>query len=150
MPEMPGLVLPSYHKYYAAPVKMVETAQGGVGAWRLTTSSPAWLPSDDLIDEILFAIGGEIFALDAAGFVDYTEEYRAHYGLADGPIAALYETVDAIIEVARQEGRGLTKTESAMVRGIRRRTYRMFEEKLRDEGNPAADPDLLEREGNRP
>jgi hypothetical protein len=147
---MPGLVLPSYHKYYAAPVKIVETPDGGVAAWRLTTSSAAWLAADDLIDEILFAIGGEVFPLDAAGFVDYTEEYRAHYGLAEGAIAALYETVDGIIEAAHRERRGLTKTESAMVRGIRRRTYRMFEEKLRAEGNPAADPDLLEREGDRP
>jgi hypothetical protein len=144
---MPGLVLPSYHKYYAAPVKMLETADGGIAAWRLTTTTGAWQPANDLIDEILFAIGGEIFTLDVAGFVEYTEEYRAFYGLGDGAVAALYETVEAIVQVARAENRRLTDTEAAMVRGIRRRTYRMFEERLRAEGNPAADPDLLEREG---
>jgi hypothetical protein len=103
-----------------------------------------------MIDEILFARAGDSFTLTVEEFVDRTEWWRARYSVADGAIAALYETVEAIRDVARAEERPLTDAETSLVRGIQRRTYRMFEEKLRAEGNPAADPDLLEREGNRP
>ena len=150
MPEMPGLTLPNYNLYYAAPVKMLETPEGGVVAWRLTTTSGAWQPANDVIHDILFAVGGDVFSLTVDDFVQRTEAYRARYGLGSDAVAALYETVDGIIAAAQEQDRRLTPAEVALVRNIRKRTYRMFEEKLRAEGNPAADPDLLDREGGAP
>ncbi len=150
MREFPGLVLPSYHEHNAAPVKLLRTGDGGIEAWRASSRDGAWEPANHMIDEILFARAGDSFTLTVEEFVDRTEWWRARYSVADGAIAALYETVEAIRDVARAEERPLTDAETSLVRGIQRRTYRMFEEKLRAEGNPAADPDLLEREGNRP
>ncbi len=150
MTDFPGLVLPSYYEHYAAPVKLLPTESGGVVAWRASSETGAWEERNELIAEIVFAHGGETFVRTVERFVETTEEWRADWKVADGAIAALHETADAILQAAHDERRRLTETEIAMVRGIRRRTYRMFEEKLRAEGNPAADPDLLEREGNRP
>jgi hypothetical protein len=148
MTEFPGLVLPAYYEHYAAPVKLIETSDGGVVAWRASSQTGAWEERNDLIDEIIFARGGETFVRSVEDFIDTTEEWRADWNVANGTIAALYGTASGIVDVARAENRRLTDTEAAMVRAIRRRTYRMFEERLRAEGNPAADPDLLEREGS--
>ncbi len=147
--QFSGLDLPSYYEHYAAPVKLLETPDGGMVAWRASSETGAWEKRNDLIDEIIFARGGETFVRSVEQFVDVTEQWRADWRVADGSIAALYETCAAVVDAVRREGRRPTNSEIALVRGIRRRTYRMFEEKLAAEGNPAADPELLEREGNR-
>lgn len=143
--QMPGLVLPAYFSYYKSPVKMVETEEGGIRAWRLSHRTGGWEPADDLIEEILFAIGGEISTLTVESFIQWTEHDRARYLRGDGPVFALYETIEGILDDAEREQRSLTDIELAMIRGIRRRTYVMFEEQLQRDGDPAADPSLAEQ-----
>ncbi|MEU4639151.1 hypothetical protein [Micromonospora sp. NPDC023814] len=142
---MPGLVLPAYFSYYKSPVKMVGTPDGGIRAWRLSHATGGWEPADDLIEEILFAVGGEISSLTVDSFVEWTEHDRGRYLRGEGPVFALYETIRAIVESAQAEGRQLTTKELALVRGIRRRTFVMFEEELQRAGDPAADPSLAEQ-----
>ncbi|SCL35351.1 hypothetical protein GA0074692_4070 [Micromonospora pallida] len=144
MSGFPGLRLPSYFRYYASPVKLVEMPGGGVTAWRVSIDTGGWESADDLIEEILFAVGGEIFSLSSDDFVQEVERYRARYLNGDGPIFALYETVKAIVEAERSERRYLTDRERALVRGIRRKTFVMFEEQLKQQGDPGADPSLGE------
>lgn len=139
-----GLSLPAYFKYYAAPVKMVETPDGGIAAWRVSIDDGGWKSANEIIDEILFAVGGDIDALSRDEFVQRVERYRGHYLTGDGPVFALYETVKAIIDAERRESRYLTSEEIALVRGLRRKTFVMFEEKLQREGDPAADPSLAQ------
>ncbi|MFI7425541.1 hypothetical protein ACIBPB_01000 [Micromonospora sp. NPDC049836] len=137
-----GIDLPSYYDYYETPVKFVPTPDGGLTAWRLDRETGGWQPANDIVDEILFAIGGDIYVRSAERFVQRTEEERARYLKGEGPIFALYETVKAIEDVAIAERRAYTPEEAALVRGIRRRTFVMFEEQLRAAGDPGADPTI--------
>ncbi|GLY21927.1 hypothetical protein [Micromonospora sp. NBRC 101691] len=142
MTPTPGLVLPAYARYYGTPVKMVETPDGGMCAWRVSIDNGGWEKANELIDEILFAREEEIFTLSPEEFVQAVERYRARYLSGQGPIFALYETVKAIVDVEERERRYLDDRERALVRGIRRKTFVMFEEQLRQQGDPGADPSV--------
>ncbi|MGK5442955.1 hypothetical protein ACSNN7_14235 [Micromonospora sp. URMC 105] len=140
MSETPELNLPAYFSYYKSPVKVVSTPEGGLAAWRLSPDTGGWEPATEIVDEILFARGGEISSLTVEQFVQRTESHRGRYLGGTGPIFALYETVQAIEAAAAAEGRRLTTREIAMITGIRRKTFVMFEEELQRSGDPAADP----------
>lgn len=142
MTDMPDLELPAYFSYYRSPVKMVPTSDGGLMAWRLSIDSGGWEPAVDLVDEILFAVGGEISVLTADQFVQRTEYHRGRYLQGEGPVFALYETVKAIADAAEAERRRLTIEEAALIKGIHRRTFVMFEEQLQQAGDPGADPTI--------
>ncbi|MGC1213150.1 MAG: hypothetical protein WA890_18020 [Micromonospora sp.] len=142
MSAMSGLTLPAYFTYYEAPVKMVPTPEGGLAAWRLNRNSGGWKPANHLVDKILFAVGGEIDVLTADEFVQWTEYERARYLMGEGPVFALYETVKAIEDAADAERRRLTLHEQALIGGIRRKTFVMFEEELQRAGDPGADPTI--------
>ncbi|MEU0153398.1 hypothetical protein [Micromonospora fulviviridis] len=86
-------------------MKVVPTSEGGLTAWRLDRATGGWRPANDLIDEILLAMGGEVFVRSAERFVQRVEEERGRYVKGDGPVFALYETVKAIEDVAIAEGR---------------------------------------------
>ncbi|WP_258397708.1 hypothetical protein [Micromonospora noduli] len=139
---MPGLVLPSYYLYYQSPVKIVETPDGGARVWRVAIDTGAWQEKNDLFSEIVFDVGGDIFRRTAEDFVQEVEAFRAHYLRGEGPIFALYETVRSIELLADAEARHETPKEQALIRGIRQRTFVMFEEQLRAAGDPGADPDI--------
>ena len=141
MSETHGLVLPAYFSYYWSPVKMVSTPDGGMAAWRLSIDTGGWELATHLVDEILFAVGGEISVLTADQFVQLTEHDRGRYLQGAGPVA-LYETVKAIEEAADAGRRRLTAREQALVSGIRRKTFVMFEEELQRAGDPGADPTI--------
>ena len=142
MSQTPGLVLPAYFSYYRSPVKMVPTSDGGLMAWRLSIDTGGWEPAIDLVDEILFAVGGEISRLTTDQFVQRTEHARGRYLEGEGPVFALYETVKAIEDAADAERRRLTPHEQALISGIRRKTFVMFEEELLRAGDPGADPTI--------
>jgi hypothetical protein len=137
-----GSDLAGYYDYHKTPVKIVPKPGGGLAVWRLDRRTGGWKPANDIIDEILFAMGGDIFVRTAEQFVQRTEEERGRYLKGEGPIFALYETVNAIENAAIAEGRPYTMEEAALVRGIRRRTFVMFEEQLQQAGDPGADPTI--------
>ncbi|RLP95478.1 hypothetical protein EAD89_01510 [Micromonospora sp. BL4] len=142
MTEMPSLVLPSFYLYYQSPVKIVETPDGGARVWRVGIDTGGWQEKNDLFVEITLGVGGEIFGRTREDFVQEVEAFRAHYLRGEGPVFALYETVRSIEDQADAEGRHLTPKEQALIRGIRQRTFVMFEEQLRAAGDPGADPEL--------
>lgn len=142
----PGLKLPAYFRYYATLVKMVRGRDGQIQAWRVSMDSGGWQNANELIDEILFAVGGEISTLTAESFVQEVERYRARYLAGEGPIFALYDTVKAITAAEQRERRYLTPEERAIVQGVRRKTFVMFEEQLRRQGDPGADPSVGQRQ----
>ena len=131
--------LPAYFSYYQRPVKFLATPDGGMAAYRLSWQTGGWEPADDIADEVIGAVGGEISELDRDRFIDLTERNRAELLRGDGPVYALYETVNAMVNDALEQGRALTPEEKALVRGVRRRTYAMFEAELARRGDPAAD-----------
>ncbi|MFG2051218.1 hypothetical protein ACGFIW_27785 [Micromonospora sp. NPDC048935] len=142
MTEMPGLVLPGYYLYYQSPVKIVETPDGGARVWRVSIDTGGWHEKNDIFVEITLGVGGDIFRRSAEDFVQEVEAFRAHYLKGDGPIFALYDAVRSIEDLADAEARHETPREQAIIRGIRQRTFVMFEEQLRAAGDPGADPEI--------
>ncbi|MFF0367277.1 hypothetical protein [Micromonospora sp. NPDC005087] len=103
---------------------------------------PRRAPTNDLVDKLLFVGGDEIDQLTRDEFIQQTEYERGYCLRGEGPIHALYETVRAINDAQARERRYPTQEEIALVTGIRRRTFVMFEEQLRAAGDPGADPEL--------
>ncbi|GAA2183671.1 hypothetical protein [Micromonospora lupini] len=134
--------LPSYYLYYSSPVKIVETPDGGARVWRLSIDSGGWQEENDIFGEITLGVGGDIFRRTPEDFVQEVERFRAHYLVGEGPVFALYETVQALRDAAEAQGRPLSPKEQALIRGIRKRTFVMFEEQLRAAGDPGADPEV--------
>lgn len=137
---MAALSLPAYFSHLKWPVKIVPTTDGGAAAWQLSPETGGWQAAHHLIDDIIFDVGGEVNVLTAEEFVQLVERRRGERVSGEGPVFALYETVNGIEEVAESERRRLTDRERALVQGLRRRTFRMFEEALSAAGDPAADP----------
>ncbi|MEW2441910.1 hypothetical protein [Micromonospora marina] len=142
MRPVEGLRLPKFFDYYHSPLKLVATAEGGVAGWRLSKDTGGWHEANNLVDKVLFVGGDEINEISPAEFVQLTEHERGRYLSGDGPIFALYETVRAIEDTLRAERRYPTPQEHALIRGVRRRTFVMFEEQLQQAGDPAADPTI--------
>jgi hypothetical protein len=139
-----GLQLPVFSSYYESPVKLVEATTGGISAWRLSWETGGWQPANSLVDKLLFVGGDDIEELTREEFVQHVEHDRARYLQGSGPIFALYETVKAVEDSAEAEGRPPTDREWALINGIRRKTFVMFEVQLQREGDPGADPSLSE------
>jgi hypothetical protein len=134
-----------YFTYNTRPVKVVETAEGRLLGWALDWDTGGWQPANELVYEVVGAPSPDVFELAPADFVDAVEAERGARLTGDGPVFALYETVNAILDAAEEQDRDATPEERALVRGVRQRTYRMFEEELRRRGDPAADPELVSR-----
>ncbi|MEU1889055.1 hypothetical protein [Micromonospora sp. WMMD987] len=137
-----GATLPSYYSYYDSPVKVVSAEDGTPQVWRVDMETGGWQRDDSILDELVFAAAGEVSKRSAEEFVQDVERYRSDYLAGEGPVFALYETAAAILDTARGERREPTAREQAIVRGLRRKTFVMFEESLRSTGDPAADPDV--------
>ncbi|MEU7614723.1 hypothetical protein AB0B27_01205 [Micromonospora rifamycinica] len=137
-----GENLPRYYSYYDSPVKVVSAEDGTPQVWRIAMETGGWQRDDSILGELVFATAGEVSRRSAEDFVQDVERYRSEYLSGEGPVFALYETAAAILDTAQGERRKPTAREQAIVRGIRRRTFVMFEESLRSTGDPAADPDV--------
>ncbi|MBB5111725.1 hypothetical protein AB0K27_15395 [Micromonospora echinospora] len=144
MATVDGVELPAYFEHYDTPVKLVATPDGGYAAWKLDRSTGGWRPADDLVDDVIGGIGGEIYVRSADAFVQHVEQLRGRHLRGEGEIFALYDRVRAINEQALAEKRNYTADEAALVNGIRRRTFVMFEEQLQRAGDPGADPSIVD------
>jgi hypothetical protein len=135
--------LPRFFEYYGSSLKLVETPDGGVAGWRLSADTGGWEPANNLIDRARFAGGGEeIYEISRDDFIWLTEQERGRHLNGDGPVFALYKTVEALQDTIRVERRYPTPQEQALITGIRRRTFVMFEEQLQQAGDPGADPTI--------
>ncbi|MEM8534914.1 MAG: hypothetical protein AAGF95_29005, partial [Chloroflexota bacterium] len=88
-------------------------------------------PGIELVDELLFAREQEIFRIDdEEEFLQSVERARGRHVKGEGPVFALYETIEALAETVRNERRHFTDKEEALIRGLRRQTHVLFEEHL--------------------
>ncbi|MFI7513862.1 hypothetical protein ACIBVK_10255 [Micromonospora echinofusca] len=138
----PGVDVPAFYSYYESPVKLVATGEGAVAAWRLSKDTGGWVEADRLVGILLSGESDEVEELTREEFIQLTEHDRGYYLRGEGPVFALYETVRAIQDEVARERRYPTPTELALIAGIQRRTFVMFEEQLQQLGDPAADPGL--------
>jgi hypothetical protein len=143
-----GLRFPAYHTHLGRPVKLLPSPDGGLAMWDYDEETGGWEPANHLVDEVLFAVGGEVSGpMSKDRFIQKVEAERALYVEGEGPIFALYETVRAIEDASDEEGRDLTPTEAALVAGLRRKTYAMFEAELVRRGDPGADVEAAREAG---
>jgi hypothetical protein len=147
-PPAGGLTFPAYHTYLGRPVKLLRTPDGGLAMWDYDEETGGWEPANHLVDEVLFAVGGEVSGrMSKDSFIQTVEAERAAYVEGEGPIFALYQTIRAIEDASDEEGRELTMTEEALIAGLRRKTYAMFEAELVRRGDPGADVEAAREAG---
>ncbi|MFI7578127.1 hypothetical protein [Micromonospora sp. NPDC049497] len=145
MNDLPAdLVLPAFYSYYESPVKVIESEGDRAVAFRLSKDTGGWVAANHLVDKLLLGGDDEIEELTVDEFIQLTEHDRGYYLRGEAPVFALYETVRAIRETQAHERRRPTPTEVALIAGIQRRTFAMFEEMLKLDGDPAADPALAD------
>ncbi len=134
---------PMYFLHGRRPVKLLPGVAGRPTMWWLDPTTGSWIQEPDLVRRLAEADRtDDPEPLTPDQFVDVVEAIRTRL-TGEGDVYALYETASAIYGMADVEQRELTADEMAMLRGLRRQTYRMFEEELARQGNPAAQPDLV-------
>ncbi|WP_103340245.1 hypothetical protein [Amycolatopsis sp. CA-126428] len=123
---------PMFYKYYAQTYRIDSTPDGGLKGTILNLRTGFFEQDQDSshIRELIWSttesnIGGPF---DEEKFVQETEIERNHYLSGDGPIFALYETINGINGTAFREGRRRTPQETALVRALQTRTFKMWED----------------------
>jgi hypothetical protein len=66
-------------------------------------------------------------------FIQHVEKIRARRLKGEGPIFALYQTMNAMVDTAKAQGRQLTGEERELVAELRRQTYEMFQNEYPDD-----------------
>jgi hypothetical protein len=116
-------------KYYivgVVPVKFVLQPDGGFAVLKMNYDTGAFEFDASLLDRIQYARDG-VETVSADEFVQYVEGIRARRLSGDGPVYALYQLVNGIEEVARDEGRELTPDEEALIAELRRKSHALFQ-----------------------
>ncbi|MEU7787309.1 hypothetical protein [Amycolatopsis sp. NPDC049159] len=121
---------PRFYKYYAQTYRIDSTPDGGLKGTILNLRTGFFEADSSHIRELIWSttesnIGGPF---SEEKFVQETEIERNHYLSGDGPIFALYETINGINGTAFKEGRGRTKQETALVHALQKRTFKMWED----------------------
>lgn len=127
---------PSYFEYFAHSYVVDSTPGGGLTGRILNWETGAFEEKPEHVTDVLFDHGPDIRSLDRERFVRRTEEQRQRYLRGDGPIFALYQTIDAIWAGAEEENRRITTEERALIESLYRRTFKMWEDEFarRDAG----------------
>ncbi|WP_243789531.1 hypothetical protein [Saccharopolyspora gloriosae] len=84
----------------------------------------------DLIAEVVFATTEDIHPRSHEAFIVNTEECRADHLRGDGPIFALYETIEGLYEQRKAENRRFPEQERALINTLRPRTFHMWDEEF--------------------
>lgn len=121
---------PSYFEYYNHAFVVDSTPDGGLTGRILNWKTGRFDEDNEHVTDVLFDHGPEVRTLDHRRFVIRTEEERHHYLRGDGPVFALYQTIDAIRAAAEEENRRITDEERALIDSLYRRTFRMWEDEF--------------------
>jgi hypothetical protein len=129
---------PSYFEYYDHTYVVDSTPDGGLTGRILNWKTGAFEAKPEHVPDVLLGHEAEIRTLDRDRFIRRTEEERHNYLRGDGPIFALYQTIDAIWAATEEEHRKITKEERALIDSLYRRTFKMWEDEFarRDAGEP--------------
>ncbi|RSM69836.1 hypothetical protein DMH04_45655 [Kibdelosporangium aridum] len=123
--------VPSYYKFFNRTYKITREAKGDLIGHELNLRTAEFDLATHQIDRILFDVHADIDRVNEAEFIDATEVERATYLRGDGPIFALYDTINGIIDQMEREGRRrLEPHERALVTQLRKQTFAMWEEEF--------------------
>ncbi|MFF1607845.1 hypothetical protein ACFVYA_08705 [Amycolatopsis sp. NPDC058278] len=121
---------PRFYKYYAQAYRIDSAPNGGLVGTLLDLTTGFFVQDSSHIREVMRAtteshIDGP---LSEEKFIYETEVERNHFLSGDGPIFALYETINGIDGTATREGRSRTTQETALVHALQKRTFKMWED----------------------
>ncbi|GAA4234955.1 hypothetical protein GCM10022254_41060 [Actinomadura meridiana] len=126
---------PRYFVYDERPVVLVKVPGGGLDCVAADPRTGAFVRAMRYIGELDLNKSADIDELSFAEFVEAVELFRAHKGLGDGAVAALYETMRGLEQAASEDGRRrLSAEERALIRSLSARTNPLFDEALRERG----------------
>lgn len=123
------VLTPAYFKYYASTFVLDTDPEGNWVGHRLNIETGEFELDNRPITEVLLATStSDVTVLERDDFIWWTEQERGRLR-GDGPVFALYETIDAMYEQKEREGRkAFTPEERALIKSIRRRTFKMWED----------------------
>ncbi|HVK20383.1 MAG TPA: glycohydrolase toxin TNT-related protein [Actinokineospora sp.] len=113
-----------YYKLDGRTFRVETGADGQRAGWVLDLTTGRFVRDDTPFAEVA---AGTAAPLDERRFVEQTELIRMQAVRGDGAISALYDTVQAIIDSANAAGRRFSPEEFALISGIHRRTFEMWE-----------------------
>ncbi|GAA4550623.1 hypothetical protein [Amycolatopsis samaneae] len=130
---------PMFFTYYAQTYRVDSTPDGGLMGTILNLNTGLFEENNAHIRECIWATdSADISQVSEKRFVQETEFARRDFLSGDGPIFALYETINGLYAQARTEGRSLRPEERALVQTLSERTFALWEAEAarRAEGEP--------------
>ncbi len=101
--------------------------EGQLHGFELNLATGEFDNNNRAIARCIFATStADISNIDEAEFIDETEQRRAEYLRGDGPIFAIYETIDGMYEQRKAENRRFAPEERALIKTVRQRTFTMW------------------------
>lgn len=114
------------------PVKFVPTPDGGMEVLKMNWETGVFEYGMEYLSRALSS-DGDVDHVSEDEFIQHVESLRGRRLRGDGPIFALYQTINAIEDVAKADGRKLTIEERELRDELRRQTYAMFQAAHPDE-----------------
>ncbi len=122
---------PSFYKYFGKTYRVESTPDGGLTGYLLNPRTGEFDERPEFVREVMWAMASsDISKLPEDKFVQETERVRAYELKGGGPVFALYETIAGLYEQARREDRRVQPQELALIRSLRTRTFKMWEDEL--------------------
>jgi len=131
MMELPEYInLPEYFDHYDNAFKIVEAPGGGLRGYVLARWTGEFRVANSLLRKVLFGMGEDISPASEAEFVELTEESRSHYLRGEGPIFAIYKTIDDWFDQRDSLDKAMWRSKRDFISELRRRTFVMWEEEF--------------------
>jgi hypothetical protein len=111
------------------PVVLVETPDGGLDCLGLRFRTGEFDRMMECYEE-LDSINSWVKKLSREEFIQRVEACRGEFLKGDGPVYTLYEMINGLIEVPREQGQPLSGESKALVRSLRMKTHDLFEADL--------------------
>ncbi|MBA9001805.1 hypothetical protein [Thermomonospora cellulosilytica] len=134
----PGRREPEYYLYEEWPVVFVEPPGGGLDCLAMNADTGEFQREMRYYRDIRTKLDANVDRVPREEFVQWVERQRGRHVKGEGPVFALYETIQAVEDTAREQGRTLTDEERALIHTLRLRTHEMFEAAIRERGGIGA------------
>ncbi|UQS21714.1 hypothetical protein L1857_02180 [Amycolatopsis thermalba] len=119
---------PQYFKCFNKTYKVDRDGDGNLTGFLLNVRTGQFEENSAHLEKVLQdELPSNFRALTESEFIAETERERAFYLRGEGPVFALYATVDGMRKQAKEEGRSLTAQEESFIASVQRRTFGMWE-----------------------
>jgi hypothetical protein len=118
-----------YYVFGMLPVKYELIPEGGAKCLKLNWETLAFEYGNEYVSRMLFDTGGDVEYLSREQFIQYVESLRARRYTKDDTLGVLYQVMNAMEDVAEEQGRALSPKMKRLLTVLRERTYDLFQEK---------------------